>query len=263
MRELLTMWRYRRMWAVTLATTVLYAFLLLPFKGLAVLPGFASIRPAAALPVVFGLLFGPAGAWGSALGNAVGDYFGGTWNPVSPYGFVGNLLFGLVGYKLWGALGRLSTGDPPSMVSGDQFREYLVVAVVASALVASVVGWGAAVTGTLPLVSLAAVILVTNVVASVLMGPPLLYFLYPRLREAGLLYSQVMPAGRTASLPGRTDRAGLGVAIVVLAWLALGLTGGLLPGVSRQLLVVLGAVALSVVIVALALSSSAVENVAP
>ena len=38
--------------------------------------GVDEVRPANVFPFVFGLLFGPAGAWGAAIGNLIGDFFG-------------------------------------------------------------------------------------------------------------------------------------------------------------------------------------------
>ena len=47
-----------------------------PFKVMVLIEGLTEVRPVNAVPVVVGLLFGPAGAWGCALGNLVADLFG-------------------------------------------------------------------------------------------------------------------------------------------------------------------------------------------
>jgi len=43
-------------------TAAVYAVTAVPFKGIKSIPGFTELRPAVAIPVVFGLIFGPAGA---------------------------------------------------------------------------------------------------------------------------------------------------------------------------------------------------------
>lgn len=289
MRELLAMWRRPRMILLTGVVTIVYPVLLFPFKDLALIPGFTSVRPAGALPVVFSLLFGPAAAWGSAFGNLIGDVFGGTMNPVSPYGFVGNFLFGLVGYKLWGTLDRLSTGNRPTMESGDQFPEYVVVAVVSSAVVANVIAWGAEITGQLPFSVFGTLIFVNNLIAAVVMGTPLLFFLYPRVERAGLLYTQLMPAYSRRRRPrsavvDANDFVGMlrwwstwYLVVVVIAWSALGILISVVfqdvPfGVSPDAVagmggawvqIVLGASGISAVVITLALAPNSLPEGQP
>jgi len=50
------------------------------------IPGVTELRPANAIPVVCSFLFGPAAAWGSAIGNMIGDFFGGV-GPGDIFGF--------------------------------------------------------------------------------------------------------------------------------------------------------------------------------
>ena len=69
--ELFTMWSNTRMIVLTAVVAALYVCLLLPFKGLVIIPGYTEIRPAALVPLFCSLLFGPAAAWGAAIGNLV------------------------------------------------------------------------------------------------------------------------------------------------------------------------------------------------
>ncbi|PSQ33374.1 hypothetical protein BRD09_01115 [Halobacteriales archaeon SW_10_68_16] len=200
-----------------------YAAVLIPFKALTIIPGITSVRPANVFPVIFSLMFGPAAAWGSAIGNLIGDVFGGTLGPGSAFGFIGNFFFGLVGYKLWGNLGVLSTGEEPDMRSGGQLVEYVAVAVVASTITAGIIAWGLEVLGLFPFSVLGTIITVNNLLAAAILGPPLLYLVYPRIREMGLLYPDVM---RPDDLPdvgsSRQQLAALGIAAVSMLWVVLG-----------------------------------------
>ena len=64
------MWRSTRMVVLTAVSAALYASILIPFKVVPLVPGVTELRPASAVPVVISFLFGPAGAWGAAFGNA-------------------------------------------------------------------------------------------------------------------------------------------------------------------------------------------------
>src|SRR5512147_2327535 len=94
MRDVFDMWKNTRMVVLTAMSASLYAAILIPFKVMPLIPGVTEFRPANAVPVVCSFLFGPAAAWGTAIGNVIGDLFGG----------VGNFLYGLIPYKAWRAL---------------------------------------------------------------------------------------------------------------------------------------------------------------
>src|ERR1043166_8281618 len=108
MAELFRMWSNTRMVVLPAICAALYAAILIPFKVVPLIPGITEFRPANAVPVVCSFLFGPAGAWGAAFGNLIGDFFGGL-RPGDLFGFVANLLYGLVPYLVWEAL---SAGHP-------------------------------------------------------------------------------------------------------------------------------------------------------
>src|SRR5258708_40220744 len=81
MSELSLMWRNTRMVVLCAISAALYAAVLVPFKVVPLIPGVTELRPANAIPIVCSFLFGPAAAWGSAIGNMIGDFFGGGWPP--------------------------------------------------------------------------------------------------------------------------------------------------------------------------------------
>src|SRR4030095_2316586 len=136
--ELFGMWRNTRMVVLTAICAALYAAILIPFKVAPIIPGVTELRPANALPIVCSFLFGPAGAWGAAFGNLIGDFFGGL-GPGDLFGFAGNLLFALTPYGVWDAL----TGAPPVPTRRASWWILFVgVVVVSSTLCATVIGWG-------------------------------------------------------------------------------------------------------------------------
>ena len=97
------MWRNTRMIVLCAISAALYAAVLVPFKVVPLIPGVTELRPANAIPVVCSFLFGPAAAWGSAIGNMIGDFFGGV-SPGDSFGFIGNLAYGYIPYKVWSVI---------------------------------------------------------------------------------------------------------------------------------------------------------------
>jgi energy-coupling factor transport system substrate-specific component len=227
MREVFTMWRDTRMILLVAVVAAVYAAILLPFKVFTILPGLTSVRPANAFPVVFGLMFGPAAAWGSAIGNLIADIFGGAVGTRGRGGFVGNFFFGFVGYKLWGNLGPLSSGEEPNMRSIRQVVEYVLIAVASSAMCAVIIAWVADLLGLVPFSVLAPIIMVNNTLAAAVLGPPLLYLTYPRIKDIGFLYPELL-ADEELSAAGASRRyvAAYGLLVVSLVWLGVGLLVG-------------------------------------
>lgn len=100
MHELVRVWTERKGLAFIALSALLYALVLIPFNQVQWSIGGVSLRPAAALPVVFGILWGPAAAWGLGIGNIAGD-LSGSWSPMSIFGFLINILYPYLSYLLW------------------------------------------------------------------------------------------------------------------------------------------------------------------
>lgn len=232
MKEIFTMWRYTRMVVLTSLTAAIYAAILIPFKGIPIIPGITEIRPANAIPVVFGLMFGPAGAWGSAMGNLIGDFFG-TLSPGSIFGFIGNFFYGFVGYKVWGRLWPVSSGGGPNARSGRQLFEYIIVALLSSSICAMIIGWGVELLGLFPFGFIGGIIIINNSLAAILLGPPLIWLLYPRVARWDLLWTEIMDKKDTSN----QISPGIGSLFLIIAGLGGMITGmliswDLLPGMS-------------------------------
>jgi energy-coupling factor transport system substrate-specific component len=146
----------------------------------------------ALIPIVCSLLFGPAAAWGSAFGNLIGDLVGGTLGVGSIFGFVGNFLYGYLPYRIWG-VHRLARADGKGApLAGRGLLEFVLVAGVASLVCGGVIAWGAELVSAAPFKVLSVVIPINNFVMAVVLGPPLMWALYPRARAWGLLHWQIL-----------------------------------------------------------------------
>jgi energy-coupling factor transport system substrate-specific component len=217
MRDVVDMWGNTRMVVLTAMSASLYAAILIPFKVLPIIPGVTEFRPANAVPVICSFLFGPAGAWGAAIGNVIGDFFGGI-GPGDFFGFFGNFLYGLVPYRLWHAI--MGERDPvPHTVL--QWGILFAVIACASAACALVIGWGLNLLGFLPFSLLGNIIFVNNSIVSAVLTPFLLAVIYPRVKKAQLRYGDIL---------GRARRRAPLIRIVGVALVIIALAGGMLGG---------------------------------
>ena len=228
MKEVFTMWRHTQMVVLVALSAAIYAAVLIPFKGFAIVPGFIEIRPANVFPVVFGLLFGPAGAWGSAIGNLIGDFFG-TLTLGSVGGFVGNFFLGLLPYKMWSVFFRRDENMEPTVDSGKKFGVYIAVVILASVVCAVIISWWIDLLGLVPFTAALALIVFNNAIMAGVLGPILLLALYPRVKRWGLLWTEIMEPEEVSA--SRLQRTG-----AILVWIG-GLGGalvGLLLGLGAQ-----------------------------
>lgn len=86
-----------------LVVGVLFLACAAPFRMMmSLIPGLTEVRPANMIPVVFGILWGPAGAWGVAIANAISDIVV-SHSPIYVWlpGLVINFFFAYLPYKMW------------------------------------------------------------------------------------------------------------------------------------------------------------------
>lgn len=222
MKEIFTMWRHTRMIVFVAITAALYAAILIPFSVLPIIPGFTNIRPGIVVPIICAFFFGPAAAWGAGFGNVIGDIFCGMFGVGSLFGFVGNWAFAFIPYALWKALARR---EPP-LRSASQWAIFLLIVVTSSAACGGIVAWGCVdVMGILPpSLRIGLIIFANNAGISVVLAPICLALLYPRLKNRGSLYTQVMPETHSGSAVRRV----VGTVITCCAAVGLIVFGSLL-----------------------------------
>jgi energy-coupling factor transport system substrate-specific component len=217
MREVWSMWNYSTMVVLTVLTAGTFAAILIPFKGIPLIPGHTELRPANVIPVVFGLFFGPAGAWGAAFGNLIGDFFG-TLGVGSFFGFWGNFLAAYLTYKFW--------GDRPLGALPRHLPRFVSAVLLGACACALVIGFGVELFKLLPFSVIALAVFINNVVIALILGPFLLRLLTPRVNRWDLAWTEQMdPEDR---LPGPAPRLGF-----ILAWLGAG--GGYVAGLALAL----------------------------
>jgi len=225
MKEVVTMWKNTRMIILVALSAAIYAAFLIVFKaGIVIVPGITEVRPANVFPPVFGLLFGPAGAWGSAIGNLIGDMFGSSLGIGSLFGFIGNFFLAYIPYKMWGAAFGLVKKDnmAPDMKGWKKILAFEIVTLVASAACAIIISWYLDLAGIVPFAFLSITITVNNFAAAFILGPILLGLFYTRVKRWGLLWTDIMDKEDVA----KGFSINLGAILM-----AIGALGGLIVGI--------------------------------
>jgi energy-coupling factor transport system substrate-specific component len=184
MREVWRMWRYSTMVVLTVLTAGLFAAILIPFKGIPLIPGVTELRPANVIPLAFGLLFGPAGAWGAAFGNLIGDFFG-TLGPGSFFGFWGNFLAAYLPYQMWRGISLTPHGP-------QQWLRFVLAALLGGVSCALVISFGMASLNLLPFSIIAIAVFLNNVLVALTLAPFLLRLLAPRVSRWDLYWEELM-----------------------------------------------------------------------
>jgi energy-coupling factor transport system substrate-specific component len=224
MKAAIAMWGNTRMIILTAVCAAIYSAALLAFKtAIPLIPGITEIRVGNIFPMPFGLIFGPAGAWGSAIGNLIGDLFGGTFGPSSLAGFVGNFLLGYLPYTLWTTWFPFNqksiTWNP--RVWGN-WVTYVLIAIVCSTACAVVISIFVDFLGMVPYKVLVKIITLNNTVGS-LIGVFLLTAVFGLVKEQLNLFWQDVMDREDQGKP----LAGLLGSWVVTAGCLLGLFGGI------------------------------------
>ncbi len=170
MKSAIRMWKNTRMIILVAVCAAIYGAALIAFKtAIPLIPGITEVRVANIFPMVFSLLFGPAGAWGTAIGNLIGDVFGGTLGPGSIAGFVGNFLLGYLPYTMWTTLlpfFKISREWKAGRVQG--WINYFLIAFISSASCAVVISTFVDALGIVPYAVLVKIITINNTLGSVI-----------------------------------------------------------------------------------------------
>ncbi|MBN2223585.1 MAG: QueT transporter family protein [Deltaproteobacteria bacterium] len=221
MKEVFTQWKYTKMVVLTALTAAVYAAVMIPFKIATIVPGFTEIRPAVAIPIVFGLFFGPAGAWGAAMGNMIGDVFGGMLTIISLFGFIGNFFLGFIGYKLREKWELLTVDERMDIRSLKGYMQFFFIVLVSAAACATIISWGMDAFRIFPFAVFVSIVFLNNLIMPAVIGPFLFWLLNPRLERWDLIWTDIID---------KKDRSVSRIPTVGGALICIGAVGGLVVG---------------------------------
>jgi len=118
---------------------ILFTFKLVFHYILPIIP-ISELGPASALPPIFGLMFGPWGAGGAALGYMTADIMAGYPPEIYVISFFVQFLYGYIPYKLWYTLGIHETNTLPRLNTVNNLIKFVIVMFITSFVVAGLLG---------------------------------------------------------------------------------------------------------------------------
>lgn len=149
----------------------------MPFRKLFALTDVTEVRPAGALPPVFGLLFGVPGALGCAIGNLGADILSGYSFSICLFGFPVQFLYGLIPYLLWYGAEKNKNEDPVSLSNVRNVLKYIGIVFLDSFFAAAMLGLMLQLLHSGSLISQPTLLLFfNNLVFSLILGIPLIIF---------------------------------------------------------------------------------------
>lgn len=193
-RYAISMWRNTRMIVIAAMCGAIYAATLLAFKtAIPLIPGITEVRVANVFPMPFAFLFGPSAAWGLAIGNLIGDIFGGTLGPGSIAGFFGNFLLGYIPYSIWMSLYPFSPKEYTwNKRSRTHWINFMLVNFISSAACAIVIATFLDFLGFVPYTVLSKIIVINDFIGGIA-GAFVLIAIYEAVRgQLGLFWVDVM-----------------------------------------------------------------------
>lgn len=202
MVHVIAMWKNTRMIVLSATCAAIYAATLIAFKtAIPLIPGITEVRVANVFPMAFGFMFGPAAAWGLAIGNLIGDIFGGTLGPGSIAGFFGNFILGYLPYTMWTNFFPLSprryTWDRKSL---RYWVNFMLINFVSSASCAVVISTFLDFLGFVPYPVLSKIITINDVIGGVI-SAFLLIAVYDTVKKnLGLIWTDIMEVDADAKV---------------------------------------------------------------
>lgn len=164
--------------------------------GIVLIPEVSEVRICNALACSYGIWFGPAGAWGCALGNLIGD-LGGSFTILTPFGFIANFLSAWVPYRMWNAF---SAG----LDTKKWALKYLACGVGSAASCCAVLGLSFDYFGSMPAVNSFVMTFCNNLSANIL--GLVLFAIMRKIPALDKLYWPVQMQGAAAFEKGKPKR---------------------------------------------------------
>ena len=205
------MWTKPKMVAFTALTALLYAGLIYPVTQFNFFSGNADfLRFGTGIPMAFSFLFGPAAAWGTAIGNVLYDAATTGIRPISVFGFFANFLLAYIPYKLWSRL----TVKKPDLRSIQKVGLFVGLAAITCGLVGLVIGWGLYWLTPFTFSMTAFVIAWSDALWAVILGSIILALSYYPISRHRLLYTDILNMKQPDPQVGTLRKAALIVLII-------------------------------------------------
>ena len=162
---------------IFILVAVMFAILSASINVMTFAGGYSQLRPVNAIPAPVGMIFGPVGALGCAIGNLLGDTVRiETLQGTVVLGFIANFLVSYIPYKIWRAI----DGDVVDVHSWKKIGLFVWSVVLSCLSCALFLGFGLEVIFGQQYPGLIAIIFFNNLVFTMALGFPVLIVLTSR-----------------------------------------------------------------------------------
>ncbi len=178
----------------------LYTAVAAAFHSVTLLDGVLDFRPAAVIPLVGGIFFGPAACWGAALGGGLSDAL--VFEPAVawPGAFLNGFFLAYMTWRLTEAMYL----DSRRLAVYWRVVAYAIICLIAAATGAFVDGWTRDAMSNAPFIEVGLVSLFSQTLSGIVLGPPLFVALLWVVRNYGLHYRVLLGLDierRTSGVP--------------------------------------------------------------
>ncbi len=135
MRDIITSFKSKKTYLRIALSIIIFYAVAMPLKQFTLIGGVTEIRASNAIPPVLGLVWGPAGVIGTAIGNLICDIQSGSGWYVCLCGFIINFFYAYIPYKLWYSTGRRGENAKPTLDNVGKIIKYIVIILLDSAVV--------------------------------------------------------------------------------------------------------------------------------
>ena len=126
---------------ITLFCAIIFIIIAVPFRYFFPIFQISELRPASALPPVFGMMFGKWGASGIAIGNLIADIIAGYPPEVFIIGFIVQFLYAYLPYKLWYTIKLKQEITFPRLDNVRNLVKFILVIFISSYIVAILIAF--------------------------------------------------------------------------------------------------------------------------
>ena len=179
---------------ITASSALIFFVITMLFRQFFNVIAVMSIRPSS-LPPALGLMLGPFGVIGCAIGNLLADIVTGASLLMSLLGFVAQFTYGILPFLMWRAIDELKKApySPVRLSNVWNVIRYIAIILVNAVIMASFLGSTMQSIGASHFISNATLmLLLNNIVFCIVLGIPIIILMSAvKLRTAGL-YFQLM-----------------------------------------------------------------------
>jgi len=170
MQNFWRMWKYPRLAAWFVITTMLVVLVRLPFAMASPVPHYIDFNPGIVIVPLAAVFWGPAGVLGCLAGTLLGDGLFGMWSEFTIFRAIGVVCFAASAQRLWQTDGLRKKHASQHSADVSSTFHFICISIPGCFLASTWAGWGSEFLGLYPFPYFASIVLLNNLLYVVLLG---------------------------------------------------------------------------------------------